>query len=87
MSDLDIKIRHMLCDDGGVCDIWLPILIPIGTVFKHEYGTYKVKRYIEPHASKTEPVNEFTVVCERLDSHDRLEKGKIPNFIFVDYEK
>ncbi|OQA45807.1 MAG: hypothetical protein BWY47_01917 [Bacteroidetes bacterium ADurb.Bin302] len=84
MSDLDVKVKYMLFDDGGVCDRWLPILLPIGTVFKHEYGTYKVERYIEPHASKTEPVNEFTVVCERLDSRDGLKEGKIPNFIFVD---
>ena len=84
MSDLDVKVKYMLFDDGGVCDRWLPILLPIGTVFKHEYGTSKVERYIEPHASKTEPVNEFTVVCERLDSRDGLKEGKIPNFIFVD---
>lgn len=37
-----MKILYRLFDNGGLCDIYLPIKLTIGTIFEHEYGFYKV---------------------------------------------
>ncbi len=53
---MDKDIHYELVDDGGSCALWMPILLDIGTVFKHEYGTYKVVEEIKG-----------VVLCDRIN--------------------
>lgn len=59
-EDEKYLVEYILADDGGFCHRASPFLMPVGTVFEHEYGTYEVKR----HDIK---VKHIIVYCERLD--------------------
>jgi len=52
-------IHYELIDNGGSNAMWIPIILPVGTVFQHEYGTYKVSEH------KGEG-SEFVILCDRL---------------------
>lgn len=52
-------IHYELIDDGGSNAMWIPIILPVGTVFKHEYGTYKVSEH-KGEGSK------LVILCDRL---------------------
>lgn len=55
-----MEIHYMLIDDGGINDLWeIPILLPIGTFFEHEFGTYKVSSYDKMNDGTT------AVMCDR----------------------
>ena len=58
------EIHYELCDDGGSNAMYLPIIIPVGTVFNHEYGTYKVESHSPAGSSNGN--NDFIVMCERI---------------------
>lgn len=56
-------IHYELIDDGGSNAMWIPIILPVETVFQHEYGTYKVKRHINPGEKGAV---ELVILCERM---------------------
>lgn len=57
-----MKIHYELCDDGGSCAVWdIPFLLPIGTIFEHEFGTYKVTQYQFP-----DKPTDGIIACDRL---------------------
>ena len=35
-------VEYILMDDGGFCHRASPFLMPVGTIFEHDFGTYKV---------------------------------------------
>lgn len=52
---------YQLCDDGGVSTAEnVPVLIPIGGIFEHEYGKYKVTEHMKRENGIIE------VFCDRL---------------------
>lgn len=52
---------YQLADDNGISTAEnVPMLLPIGTIFKHEYGTYKVELY--QHIGN----DAIDVYCERI---------------------
>lgn len=53
------KITYHLVDDVGANTISLPVLIPEGVTFKHEYGHYIVEEILRDGG-------EIIVICERL---------------------
>lgn len=52
-------IHYELIDNGGSNAMWIPIILPVGTIFEHEYGTYKVIDHIKKAGS------ELVILCER----------------------
>jgi len=54
-----MEITYLLSDNGGISTIYLPILLKTGTIFEHEFGTYKVEE-IRNFKEGTK------VLCERL---------------------
>ena len=62
----DTSIQYILFDNSGACTRSWPLLLPVGTVFKHEYGTYKVEEHALPGSKGKNEPSEFTVVCERV---------------------
>lgn len=60
------EIHYELCDDGGSNAIYLPIIMPQGTYFHHEYGRYKVSQHV---AKDTKGNNEFMIICDRVDTN------------------
>ena len=58
--------NYQLVDDGGASQAEnVPLLIPVGGTFKHEYGTYRVdEHYIDKDG-------EIIPICERI-SKDHL---------------
>ena len=64
------EIIYNLIDDSGLCTIYMEVLLPINTVFEHEYGTYEVDEIIEKHDG-------IFVNCERISKYSKLRK---PNF-------
>lgn len=58
---------YLLCDDGGVSNTEAEFIIPIGTKFKHDFGVYKVERWIDDDGNDRQAFGEITqVVCERI---------------------
>jgi len=64
------EIIYNLIDDSGLCTIYMEVLIPLNTVFEHEYGTYEVDEIIEKNDG-------IFVNCERISKYSKLRK---PNF-------
>lgn len=64
------EIHYELMDNGGSNALWLPIIMPVGTHFHHEFGTYKVVEH------KNED-NNFVILCERKtnSTHPILEQS------------
>jgi hypothetical protein len=60
------EITYHLNDDSGVSTIVLEVLIPLGTVFEHEYGTYEVDEIVE---SKYD----INVYCFPRSNYSRLK--------------
>jgi hypothetical protein len=60
------EIIYHLVDDSGVSTTEFELLIPLGTVFEHEYGAYEVDEIIE---SKYD----INVYCYRRSSYSRLK--------------
>lgn len=61
----------MLIDDGGASNCELPVLMAIGTKFRHEYGIYLVIDYVNDQGEKEEKFSKITQV-----SCDRIQKVK-----------
>ena len=57
-------------DGAGLVTIELEVLMPLNTVFEHEYGTYEVDEIIEKNDG-------IFVNCERITKYSKLRK---PNF-------
>ena len=60
------EITYHLVDDSGVSTIEFELLIPLGTVFEHEYGAYEVDEIIE---SKYD----INVYCYKRSNYSRLK--------------
>ena len=57
-----LTFDYQLYDDHGISQIEnVPMLLQVGTIFKHEYGTYEVER----HAIG--PTGQIVPICERID--------------------
>jgi hypothetical protein len=56
------KVTYHLLDDGGANTITLPILIPEGVTFKHEYGHYVVSEIVNNEG-------DFIVMCEKFSNN------------------
>ncbi len=52
-------------DDSGINTIQLQVLIPINTIFEHEYGTYEVEEIVEGK-------KDINVYCERISERTKL---------------
>ena len=67
-SELDDKylVEYLLMDDSGFVPKYFHLLIPVGTVFEHEYGTYEVFT-IDKNSG-----NRIMVICHRLESKTPL---------------
>lgn len=61
----EITIHYELSDDGGSNARYWEILLPVGTTFKHEYGTYKVSEHMRVDGGG------LIVMCDRI-SKDSL---------------
>jgi len=61
------QIHYELVDDGGSNAMYLPVVLPIGTRFHHEYGSYEVKEYIRNEKK------EFVILCDRYSKATHVE--------------
>ena len=59
------EITYQLIDDSGINTIQLQVLIPINTIFEHEYGTYEVEEIVEGK-------RDIHVYCERISERTKL---------------
>lgn len=59
-------VEYLLMDDGGFVPKYFALLIPVGTKFEHEYGTYEVTS-IDKNSG-----NRIMVICHRLESKTPL---------------
>ena len=63
----DFIIEYLLFDDGGFCHRASPFLMPVGTIFEHEYGTYEVTHIFRQ-------IKNIVVHCERRKlRHDKFD--------------
>jgi hypothetical protein len=60
------EITYHLVDDSGVSTTELEVLIPLGIIFEHEYGTYEVDEIVE---SKYD----INVYCYKRSNYSRLK--------------
>jgi hypothetical protein len=65
------EIHYELVDDGGSNAMYLPIVMPVGTFFHHEYGTYKVESHISTGSSNGN--NHLIIMCERTSKNTHKE--------------
>lgn len=54
-------VEYLLIDDGGFVPKDFALLIPVGTKFEHELGTYEVAS-IDKNSG-----NQIMVICHRLE--------------------
>ncbi len=59
------EFQYLLMDDGGCCDMYLPIVLAIGSLFSHELGTYKVWKH---HETTIDGVDVFCICCDRVEA-------------------
>jgi hypothetical protein len=59
------EITYQLMDDSGINIIQLQVLIPINTIFQHEYGTYEVDEIVEDKHT-------IAVFCQRISERTKL---------------
>ncbi|MCW3111315.1 MAG: hypothetical protein JWQ09_5821 [Segetibacter sp.] len=58
---------YLLCDDGGVSNSENEILLPLKSIFRHEYGTYEVINWRTDSGEITTRYSDITQVeCERI---------------------
>ena len=58
---------YLLQDENGVSNSENEILLPIGTVFSHEFGTYKVTGWFDIDYRKTDLPNMVDQIeCDRI---------------------
>ena len=53
-------VEYILADDGGFNHRCSPFLMPEGTIFEHDYGTYKV-------ISINRRIKHIVIHCERIE--------------------
>lgn len=63
----DKEIHYELMDDGGSNAMWLPIVMDVGKIFYHEYGTYQVVDH------KYDESGRLCILCERIDKQTHKE--------------
>lgn len=58
---------YLLCDDNGVSNCELPILMAVGNKFRHEYGIYTVTGYRDDDGRQETRFGKITQVeCDRI---------------------
>lgn len=67
-----MNYTYLLIDDGGVSHCELPVLMAIGSKFRHEYGIYVVTDYLDDQGTPETRFSKITQV-----SCDRIEKMKL----------
>lgn len=55
--------HYLLIGDNGCCDMYLPIVLEIGSLFSHEFGIYKVWQYRE---KTIDGADYFSIYCDRV---------------------
>lgn len=66
-----MNYTYLLIDDGGASNCELPVLMAIGSKFRHEYGIYVVTDYLNDQGTLETRFSKITQV-----SCDRIEKTK-----------
>lgn len=62
-----MNYTYLLIDDGGVSNCELPVLMAIGSKFRHEYGIYVVTDYVNDEGEKETRFSKITQVsCDRI---------------------
>lgn len=64
-------IKYLLMDNGGFNPREYEILLPVKTIFKHEYGSYMVTEHMQPGSQGNNQPEELIVICDRI-SNDGL---------------
>jgi hypothetical protein len=59
-EDDEYIVEYILADDGGFCHRASPFLMSVGTVFEHEFGTYRVDEIIRN-------IKHIVLYCNRID--------------------
>jgi len=58
---------YLLCDNGGVSNSENQFLLPLKSIFRHEFGTYRVDEYRDKNGELTNKFSKITqVICERI---------------------
>lgn len=61
------KYTYLLIDDGGVSNSENEILLPINSIFRCEFGTYKVINYRNDNGEIVQKFKEIMQVeCDRI---------------------
>lgn len=63
-------VEYILSDDNGFCHRASPFLMPVGTIFEHEFGTYEVK-------SIDRKLRYIIVYCVHIDNSTPMFKSLI----------
>lgn len=72
-----IEWDYCLADNGGSNNIDLPVLLPEGTRFYHEYGIYEVTAYLDNRGAETRKMSDICVIiCERRFDQNEIKAGK-----------
>ena len=66
-----MEYLYNLMDNGGCNNIYLPIVLPIGATFEHEFGTYEVVC----HECSNFNHKVISIDCERRSSKTPLISG------------
>lgn len=73
-----MKYTIYLADDGGVSNAYSEIVPAIRSRFRHEFGIYEVREYLD---KKGNPTMEFekikSIHCERLLSNREIADKKL----------
>ena len=67
-EDDEYIVEYILMDDGGFCHRASPFLMPVGTIFEHDFGTYKVWKINRKQ-------KHIVVICTLIaKGHDRFDQ-------------
>jgi hypothetical protein len=62
---------YHLADDNGVSLVEFPILLPLKSVFLHEYGTYRIESYLNDSDGKRGFIGLRQYAKEKVDEYKR----------------
>lgn len=63
-----MKYTYLLMDDNGISNSENEIIIPVGTIFLHEFGLYKVLSHRDKDGVISKKKADITQIeCERIN--------------------